>query len=79
MPSTKARPTVFRGHRRNHAGPNFRPFGSGAFERHQLLIDATVGADALDDFLAEIAALGEADGVHLLRFLRQGGVRMSSP
>src|SRR5215469_13252776 len=59
---------------RNSFGPGRRRLRALDLEADQFLVDVALRADALDDLLAEIAAFGEADGMHLLGFLRQGFV-----
>ena len=47
----------------------------GTIHAAELAVDVAAGADALHDFLTDVAALGEADGVHLLGFLRKRSFR----
>lgn len=54
------------------AGLGFRDFAF-EFQAREEFIDVAAGADALDDFLAEVAAFGEVQGVGELGFLGQVG------
>ena len=48
---------------------------AGELQLHEQAVDMAARADALHDFLPQVAALGEVDAVQLAGFLRQVGVR----